>query len=121
MEPALMSPAVDLALASRPRIRNIEGTKLKKVEHHAISSIFEAPEKWSIIPAKYILVRDGARSLLGYRSGELDEKRLFDIYTHRDCARAAGTDNYRYSMFSFIKRKTLPHLRRGFRYGIEIG
>ena len=53
----MMSPAVDLALASRPRIRNIEGTKLKKVEHHAISSIFEAPEKWSIIPAKYILVR----------------------------------------------------------------
>jgi len=56
VEPGLMSPAFDLALLSWPRALKAEETRIAIVEPQTINSILGASEKWSMIPATYILV-----------------------------------------------------------------
>ena len=54
--PGLMSPAFDRALASWLRARVVEEAKIATFEPQTISSILGASDRWSIIPAKYMLV-----------------------------------------------------------------
>ena len=54
-----MFPAFDRALASWLRTRKEDTEKIPMVEPQTISSILGASERWSIIPAKYILVEVG--------------------------------------------------------------
>ena len=63
VEPGLVSPAFDLALWYWLRNLEADEAKIPSVEHQTKSSILGALEKWSIIPATYILaegqLRDG--------------------------------------------------------------
>ena len=54
VEPGLTSPAFDLALLSWWRTPMAAEAWIATVEPQTISSILEALEKWSIIPATYI-------------------------------------------------------------------
>jgi hypothetical protein len=51
-----MFPAVDVALLNWLRVLKADQAAIPTVEPQTISSILGASEKWSIIPARYILV-----------------------------------------------------------------
>ena len=56
VEPGLMFPAFDLVFLTWLRVRRTDEVRTPTVEPQTISSILGALEKWSIIPATYILV-----------------------------------------------------------------
>ena len=56
VEPGLMAPAFLLALLTWRLTRKMAVAMIPAVEPHTINSILGASEKWSIIPATYILV-----------------------------------------------------------------
>ena len=58
-----MSPALDFALLSWSRRLDEEKTNFPTVKPQTISSILGALEKWSIIPAMYILVGGQRRAI----------------------------------------------------------
>ena len=66
VEPGLVSPASDLAILYWLRNPKVDKATIPMVEPHMMSSILGALEKWSIIPATYILVEgkyDGVYSV----------------------------------------------------------
>ena len=69
VEPSLIPPAFELALLSWLRAPKAEETKIAIVEPQTINSILGASEKWSIIPATYILVGVCSMRLLGGGTG----------------------------------------------------